>query len=295
MQQDIGDDGRDYAGDVAGDGRWLSYEELAAIRQISRRAAVRMTQRHHLRRQPGNDGKMRVWVSGDMLVPTLRTSQRDDRGDVAGDRAGVMSVHTRALAALQEAVTGLTQRAEQAEARADEANRRADAALAVADRTLAQLGEAAARMEEAERDRREALALIEKTVAMLTDERARAEEARQQDAALIANLRAKDTQADGLRDRLVGAQAELSLAQAAADRARTEAQAVQERADAAIGAERQQASAVQERLDHTEHDLAVAQHDAQAAQEAAAELRLAEETRQARGRLRRAWDGWRGR
>jgi hypothetical protein len=85
-----------------------------------------------------------------------------------------------------------------------------------------------------------AVALVEKTVAMLTDERARAdrtEAARQKDEVLIANLevdlRAKDAQADGLRDRLVGAQAELSLAQAAADRAHAEAQAVQERADAA--------------------------------------------------------------
>jgi hypothetical protein len=38
-----------------------------------------------------------------------------------------------------------------------------------------------------------------------------------------------------------------------------------------------------------------ARGDAQAAQDAAAELRLAAEARKARGRLRRAWDGWRGR
>jgi hypothetical protein len=42
-------------------------------------------------------------------------------------------------------------------------------------------------------------------------------------------------------------------------------------------------------------ELAVAQHDAQAGQQAAAELRRAEAERKARGRLRRAWDGWRGR
>jgi hypothetical protein len=44
-----------------------------------------------------------------------------------------------------------------------------------------------------------------------------------------------------------------------------------------------------------ESDLAVAQHDAQAAQQAAGALRRADEARKARGRLRRAWDGWRGR
>jgi hypothetical protein len=42
-------------------------------------------------------------------------------------------------------------------------------------------------------------------------------------------------------------------------------------------------------------ELAVARHDAQAGQQAAAELRRAEEARKARGRLRRAWDGWLGR
>ena len=74
---------------------------------------------------------------------------------------------------------------------------------------------------------------------MLTDERARAdrtEAARQKDEALIANLeadlRAKDAQADALRDQLVGAQAELSLALAATDTARGEARTAQEAAEA---------------------------------------------------------------
>lgn len=223
MQPDMGDDASDRAGDVAGDGKWLSYEELAAIRQISRRAAVRMTQRHRLRRQPGNDGKMRVWVSGDMLAPTVRTLQRDDIGDDARDRAGVMSVHTRALAVLEETVTGLMQRAEAAEARSD-------AALAVADRTLAQLADAGARADHLQRD--------------------------------------------------------LTAAMAAMDMARSEAREAQERAQAS--------DTLRERLDHAERDLAVAQHDAQAAQEAAAALRLAEVARKARGLPARLWGALRG-
>jgi hypothetical protein len=68
-----------------------------------------------------------------------------------------------------------------------------------------------------------------------------------------------------------------------------------ERADAAAAEERRRADALRERLEGAERDLAAAQHDVQAAQDVAAELRLAEEARQARGRLRRAWDGWRGR
>jgi hypothetical protein len=46
-----------------------------------------MTQRHRLRRQPGNDGHVRAWVPRDMLAPSQRTSQDDDRSDDAGDSA----------------------------------------------------------------------------------------------------------------------------------------------------------------------------------------------------------------
>jgi hypothetical protein len=92
--------------------------------------------------------------------------------------------------------------------------------------------------------------------------------------ALIADLegalRAKDT--------------ELAEYRVAVDQARTEAQQAQKAANG-----------LRERAESAERDLAVARHDAGAAQQAAAELRLAEEARKARGRLRRAWDGWRGR
>ena len=48
--------------------RWLTYGQLAEARQIGRRAAVRLAQRHRLRRQPGNDGTVRVWVPADMAA-----------------------------------------------------------------------------------------------------------------------------------------------------------------------------------------------------------------------------------
>jgi hypothetical protein len=51
-----------------GDGSWMTYGQLAEARQIGRRAAVRLAQRHHLRRQPGNDGSVRVWVPADMAA-----------------------------------------------------------------------------------------------------------------------------------------------------------------------------------------------------------------------------------
>ena len=104
---------------------------------------------------------------------------------------------------------------------------RAEAAEARADRTGAQVTEAGERADRA-------LALLADAETVLKAERSRA---------------------DGLRDKLIGAQAELSLAQTAADRARGEAQAAQEAAEA---------------------------------------LRRAKEARKARGRWARLRAAWRG-
>jgi hypothetical protein len=38
-------------GDAPGDGRWLSYAELADVRRISKESAVRLMMRHRWRRQ----------------------------------------------------------------------------------------------------------------------------------------------------------------------------------------------------------------------------------------------------
>ena len=79
-----------------------------------------------------------------------------------------------------------------------------------------------------------------------------------------------------------------------------------ERAEAGRDAERARADALRTTIDELKagqtlmtdmhaRKLAGAKHDALAAQQAAAVLRQAETERKARGRLRRAWDGWRGR
>ena len=71
--------------------------------------------------------------------------------------------------------------------------------------------------------------------------------------------------------------AEVAYAREAEDRAK--------RAEAAIVAERIRADALQSRLES----------ELRRAQEAAELLRQAEIQRRARGRLRRAWEAWRGR
>jgi hypothetical protein len=98
-----------------------------------------------------------------------------------------------------------------------------------------------------------------------------------------------------------------------ADGDRRSAEARAERAETAIAGERQRADALRATIDELKAGQALmvdmharelnearavaeaAQHAAEEAQEAAEELRQAETARKARGRLRRAWDGWRGR
>jgi hypothetical protein len=149
----------------AGDGAWLTYDQIAASRHITRRAAVRMTQRHHLRRQPGNDGLMRVWVPHDMAEPSPRVTLRDDVGDDAGDDARGSGAIVGEIAALRERAEGAERRAEKAEQRADQAD---------ADRRAAE-----GRADQADADRRAAIALADQTVALLTDTVARADQAEQ--------------------------------------------------------------------------------------------------------------------
>jgi hypothetical protein len=47
------------------DDRWMTYDDVAHMRGTSRDAAIRWVQRRKLRRQPGNDGRIRVLVPPD--------------------------------------------------------------------------------------------------------------------------------------------------------------------------------------------------------------------------------------
>jgi hypothetical protein len=124
----------------AGDGQWMSYAALADVRQITRRAAVRLAQRHRLRRQPGNDGSVRVWVPADMATSSpFRPFPPADVGPDAKADAGMPPVSSTPfhVAALEDALRA--------------ADGRADAALALADRLTAQLADAVAQCSPARR------------------------------------------------------------------------------------------------------------------------------------------------
>jgi hypothetical protein len=91
--------------DVAEDGVWMTYGEVAVARGVKRSAAIKLAQRHKWRKQAGNDGLARVLVPGDMAKPGDRA--RDVRADVpihvSGDVAAYTVAFESALAALREA------------------------------------------------------------------------------------------------------------------------------------------------------------------------------------------------
>jgi hypothetical protein len=209
--------------DSAVDGRWLTYDEIAAVRGTQKVGAIRWVQRHRWRRQPGNDGLVRVLVPPDALTPTL--PQRRSAPTVTPDSAAAFET---ALAAIEAAHA----------------------------RELATLQEQVASAEQARAAMR---AMLEQFAGQLRD--------------VDQVIKADRARSDAL----------LAETTARADRA-----------EAAITGERARTNALRNRLEQAQADLVVAQHDAQAGQQAAAELRQAEEARKARGRLRRAWDGWRG-
>jgi hypothetical protein len=135
-------------GDIADDtasGQWLTYGQLADARGISRRAAIRLTQRHRWRRQKGNDGFARVWVPDEMTTPRgddTATVDADADDDTTTDRP--TPFRAKALAALETALT--------------DANSRADQALALANRLGAQIAGATERAITAEAARDQARA-----------------------------------------------------------------------------------------------------------------------------------------
>jgi hypothetical protein len=139
--------------DESTEGRWLTYDELAKVRGIKRIGAVRLAQRQRWRRQPGNDGKTRVWVPTEALALVRGTRQdansapdgaHDSAGNSARDGAGtVAAAFEIALAAIREAkddeiatlrdtVEGLRGTVSRAEHRAVHAEDRANRAEAEA-------------------------------------------------------------------------------------------------------------------------------------------------------------------
>jgi hypothetical protein len=116
------------------DARWMSYDELAAARDINRRSAVRLAQRRRWARRPGNDGTTRVQVPVGEDQPRHDDGgddasyvAHDDTGDDVRDDAGDIS---RMISALEVVVAPLREQLELANRRAERAEVARDVALA---------------------------------------------------------------------------------------------------------------------------------------------------------------------
>jgi hypothetical protein len=163
--------------DDTGNGRWLTYSELASVRGINRASAVKLVQRERWQRSTGNERSrvVRVLVPDEWL--TRAKESLPDTASVPG-----MSREDTGM------IVALTARAERAEERTDEANKRADVAVALADRTLAQLAEATTRADTA-RDERDGLqAQLADAQAALSAAQADTEQVEARTAELAAQL-----------------------------------------------------------------------------------------------------------
>jgi hypothetical protein len=153
--------------DNTGNGRWLSYSELATIRGINRASAVKLVQRERWPRSTGNDRSrmVRVLVPDDWLAPAreippdtvliiIPAFGREGTG-----MANALEALREAVGVLRDYLAAAMARADTADAdrraaesRASAAERRADAAEARA-ATLQAEAEAMRRADAARRGR----------------------------------------------------------------------------------------------------------------------------------------------
>jgi DNA repair exonuclease SbcCD ATPase subunit len=285
--------------DASDDGKWLTYQQLADSRQISKPSAIRLVMRHRWRRQRDNERVIRVLVPPDMLEPDRASYDApDDRSDDAPD--DTPSIAAGALAALEDAVAVLREqfdvansRAERAEAdRADERQRADDLRdrliamqeqLADAHAALQAAAAADARAEQAEKgreaERARADALQERLGEMLA-----------QLAAAVADAKAAHDRAWSTGEQLAVAERQVAVARDRSDRAASGAAHEREDFLDAESRTRREVDALRERLDALQAQLTARQEVIDAAEA----TRRAEDERRARGlwaRLRAAWRG----
>jgi hypothetical protein len=122
--RNTGDSPPDRTADADGSEYWVSFEELAKARGVTKPSAIKLVRRHGWRRQRDNQGHVRALVPTAWLTPE-ETGEPDSTGESPADRTADIS---RTINVLQAAVASLTERAQVAERRADQAGARADRA-----------------------------------------------------------------------------------------------------------------------------------------------------------------------
>lgn len=90
--------------DMSADGRWLNYDQLAALRQIDRLSAIKLATRKRWERRKGNTGQMQVLVPIDWLERAQ--GRRDKYRDKSLDDVREEATFDAALKAVREAKDG---------------------------------------------------------------------------------------------------------------------------------------------------------------------------------------------
>jgi hypothetical protein len=139
------DDGRGNDTDAV---RWMTCAELAKVRGISAASATQLVIQQNWRRQGGNDRTARVAVPIGEIMPKTNTPRMIGVTS-GGDIARAIAALENALAELHDRAESTEKRLDQAEIRAAEAGRRADRGEA---RALAAEAEATASRERADKE-----------------------------------------------------------------------------------------------------------------------------------------------
>jgi hypothetical protein len=253
----------DTSADTSYDGRWLTYQELANIRHISKTSAIRLVMRHRWRRQRDNQGGVRILVPSDMLASDR--SSHDAPDDASSDTSPAFEIALTAIEAAHAAEVAALR------VQVDTSEQARIGMQAIADQALAQLANVSTRSDAEITTLRDAVEGLRGTVSRTEDRAAHAEQ------------RAREAEAQ-----IAGAEAE--------------AAAKVERAEAAIASERgradraeDRADGLRRRVDELEVNLDAARVEARQATEAVTALTRDEVARKARGRWERLRAAWRGR
>jgi hypothetical protein len=137
--------------DTSSDGRWLTYDELAALRGIDRTSARRLTTRLKWPRRPGNDGTVRILVPVRHLRPPRRTADTpaSTAADIATAPAVMPAVTNQTPADLSAVIVPLKTAIDVLREQLAAANAGAGQALVLADQLTGQLADAEARARDA--------------------------------------------------------------------------------------------------------------------------------------------------
>jgi chromosome segregation ATPase len=296
------------------DARWMTFQELAAIRGTSKRAAVTLIRRHGWRRQRDNQNRVialvpLTWATTENTAEAHEAPHSEAHSLPAGQAytafetalAAIEAVHARELATLREQLataeaarigmqalveqfaTEMRDAAEERQ-RADRLNEQVEALSVEVVQTEKQAEALVGRAERAEADRDAAKARSDRAEQAIAVERERAERAEQ-------GREGERARADALRDRLNAMQEQLADAHAALQAAESanvravRAEQDKERAETAITGERQRADALRDRLDGMQRDLDAARERMQFSQaaldQAQAEARKARDAAEA--------------